>query len=72
MLCGIFLFHLINDHLVGISISYVSDKLVTERLTSYKMGNNFAVISLAFKAVEISTENIRNSENIDHIVLQKY
>ena len=58
-----------------VDISYVSDKLVIERLpcTIWPVFSSFLIfsgISLPLKTREISRQNIRNSENIGPIVLR--
>ena len=63
---------LINVELTD--ILYVSDKLVIARLsrTIWAIFSSFLIFCFYFtrlKAREISRQNMRNSENIDHIIL---
>ena len=56
-------------------IFYVSDKLVTARLsrTIWSIFSSFLIFCFYFtclKAREISRQNMRNSENIGHIVFE--
>ena len=58
-----------------VDISYVSDKLVIARLsrTIWSIFFSFPIFCLYFarlKAREISRQNMRNSENIGHVVLE--
>ena len=65
---------LINVELTDSRYFYVSDKLVIARLslTIWAIFSSFATFCFYFtrlKAREISRQNMRNSENIGHIVL---
>ena len=58
-----------------VDISYVSDKLVIARLsrTIWSIFSSFLIFCFYFtrlKAREISRQNMRNSENIGHVVLE--
>ena len=65
---------LINVELTETDIFYVSGKLVIARLsrTIWPIFSSFLIFCFYFtrlKAREISQQNMRNSENIGHIVL---